>query len=209
MPTLSAALRAHVHDLHRDAERSGALADMLRGRVTGTVYALLLRNLLPAYAAMEAGLARHHADPLLAAFARPGLARAAAMRADLDALRADWLVTVPILPAGARYGEAVLQAAQGSGARLIGHAYTRYLGDLSGGQILRRKLAPVLPEAAMNFFTFPLFPDPAAVRADLKLAIDKAGARLPDWAPVLDTAADAFRHNIAVSCAIAEQELAA
>ena len=53
----------------------------------------------------------------------------------------DWERAVPLLAAGKRYGKRIAEAARGDGSRLIAHAYTRYLGDLSGGQIIRKRIA--------------------------------------------------------------------
>ena len=53
--------------LHVEAERSGIIRELLRGSATRDGYILLLRNLLPAYQAMEKGLARHIKTPGLGA----------------------------------------------------------------------------------------------------------------------------------------------
>ena len=49
--------------LHVEAERTGIIRDLLRGEASREGYALLLRNLLPAYQAMEQGLERHLHTP--------------------------------------------------------------------------------------------------------------------------------------------------
>ena len=71
------------------------------------------------------------------------------------------------------------KAAEGDGARLIAHAYTRYLGDLSGGQILQRLLARSLQlrPAELTFYDFPRFSDLDALKTDYRKALDQAGAR--------------------------------
>lgn len=46
-------LRAHAAGLHRRAERSGVVYEMLCGRATRYGYSLLLRNLMPAYERLE------------------------------------------------------------------------------------------------------------------------------------------------------------
>ena len=60
---LAQALRQATAALHRQAERSGFVEQVLRGEVTRPAYALYLRNLMPAYAAMERGLERHRGTP--------------------------------------------------------------------------------------------------------------------------------------------------
>ena len=63
-------------------------------------------------------------------------------------------------------------------ARLIAHAYTRYLGDLSGGQIVQRLLAKSLglrPEQ-LSMYDFSGFPDPAALKTEYRHALEQAGA---------------------------------
>ena len=70
------------------------------------------------------------------------LDRAPAIESDLVALcGAHWSHDIPLLAAGDLYARRIAKAAEGDGTRLIAHAYTRYLGDLSGGQILQRLLA--------------------------------------------------------------------
>src|SRR5215468_1364260 len=81
-PSLSSALRERTATLHKQAERSGIVNDILRGKASRAGYILLLRNLLPAYDAMEQGLERHRKSPALGAFAQRGLYRTGALHAD-------------------------------------------------------------------------------------------------------------------------------
>jgi heme oxygenase len=60
------------------------IADILVGRATQRGYALLLRNLLPVYQALEQQLSRHSGSALLAPISRRELARTGAIEADLN-----------------------------------------------------------------------------------------------------------------------------
>ncbi len=165
-PSLAAMLRRETSASHRRAERSGVVADILAGRVSRGAYALFLRNLAPAYDQLERGLARRAATPGVGALARPEVYRAAALAADLAHLHGPhWARELPLLPAAERYAARIEAAeARGAGEGLIGHAYVRYLGDLSGGQALRRRLAKslALPASALSFHDFPGIADPEA-----------------------------------------------
>jgi heme oxygenase len=128
--------------LHVEAERTGIIRDLLRGEASREGYIVLLRNLLPAYLAMEVGLERHRRSRGLGQLAAYRFDRATAIEADLVSLCGErWRQDVPLLAAGELYAARIAKAAEGDGAQLIAHAYTRYLGDLSGGQILQRLLA--------------------------------------------------------------------
>jgi heme oxygenase (biliverdin-producing, ferredoxin) len=204
---LAAALRERTRLLHVRAERTGIVREVLAGRASRQGYALLLRNLLPAYARLEAGLEEHRLAPGVRAFAQPAVYRSHALAADLEVLcGADWRSALPLLPAGARYARQVGRAARGDGARLIAHAYTRYLGDLYGGQILRRLLARSLGLGAqsLSFYDFPGIGDAEAFRAGYRTALDRAALEIADCTAVIDEAARAFELNIAVSTAVQE-----
>jgi heme oxygenase len=192
----SARLRDATGDLHTRAERSGFVADMLRGRAGRAGYALLLRNLLPVYRAIEDGLTRQTA--VLRPFARPELYRARRIEADLMALCGqEW---PSLLPAGARYAARAARAANGDGTLLIAHAYVRTLGDLSGGQMLGRLLARTLalPPEALNFYDFSAVADIPATKAAWRSALDAVAA--PER--LLHEARVGFRLNIALSEAV-------
>jgi heme oxygenase len=98
-------------------------------------------------------------------------------------------------------------AADSSGAAgigLVAHAYARYLGDLSGGQILKPLVARALGLAPdqLTFYDFPGIDDMAAAKADLRRALDRIAPGSPEATIVLDEAIAAFRHTIAVSTAV-------
>ena len=95
--SLSTLLREDTCAQHARAERSGFIADLLRGRGQHTGYVLLLRNLLPAYRALEQGLERHGASPVFAGLAWPALFRSPALERDLDLLAGpDWPRTIAL-----------------------------------------------------------------------------------------------------------------
>jgi heme oxygenase len=195
-------LRERTRQLHTEAERTGIVADMLRGRARREDYARLLRNLLPVYRTLEEELAKHASSPLLGPIVRGELERAEAIEADLQHLAL--LRSEPVLPEAVSYANAIRQASAGDGSRLIAHAYVRYLGDLSGGQILKRLLARTLdlPPATLSFFDFPGIGDIAAFKAQYRAAIDQVGDEIEDFGAAVEEGARAFRLNIDLSVAL-------
>jgi heme oxygenase (biliverdin-producing, ferredoxin) len=180
----------------------GELRHLPSGRASRRGYALLLRNLLPAYHQLEQGLERHRRAPAVGAIAQPVLYRTSALEADLAGLCGPaWQQTLPLLPAGQSYAERIARVAEGDETRLIAHAYTRYLGDLSGGRILRRKLAESLGlgNTTLRFYEFSAIPDPGRYKIAYRAALDRAANEISDLAGVIDEAGIAFWCNIEVS----------
>jgi heme oxygenase (biliverdin-producing, ferredoxin) len=202
---LTGILRIRTQALHTKAERSGVINDILRGQATRYAYAMLLRNLLPAYQRMEQGLEQLREKPGVGAVARREVYRAEALQSDLQAFYGDrWDHSLPLLPEGEQYGRRVAEAANGDGVRLIAHAYTRYLGDLSGGQIMKRMLARLLKlePRELSFHEFPGIADADAFKRDYRHALNRAAAELVDVEVVIEEAMVAFELNIAVSEAV-------
>jgi heme oxygenase (biliverdin-producing, ferredoxin) len=136
---LSTRLRQATQDLHGVAERSGMMPSLLRGQLSRRDYTLLLRNLQLIYAALERGLA-HASAPVGVDFTP--LYRAAALAKDLAFLSPE--PGFEPCEATQRYVARLEQLAASDPRLLIAHAYVRYLGDLHGGQLLRRCVARVL-----------------------------------------------------------------
>ena len=187
--------------LHVEAERSGVISDLLRGEASRDGYILLQRNLLPAYQALELGLERHRDTPSLKVLANYRFDRATALAADLTALCGGSFADIPLLPAGETYAKRIAECAEGDGARLIAHAYTRYLGDLNGGQILKRLLMkkPGLTPAELSFYDFPDHPDLPTLKANYREELDKAGMLVADQEAVVAEGLTAFQLNIDLS----------
>jgi heme oxygenase (biliverdin-producing, ferredoxin) len=200
-------LREATHALHVEAERSGVIGQLLRGGSTRQAYVLLLRNLSPAYCAMEDGLVRHANSPALHAMVRPELFRTAALESDVERLAgASWRETLPFLPAGERYAARVSAAAANGSGRLVAHAYLRYLGDLSGGQIMKRLLAKSLGlgAEALGFYDFPAIADLSAFKNQYRKAIDDSVVAGANPVEIVDEAVVGFRLTIELSEAVAQ-----
>jgi heme oxygenase len=206
--SLSEAFRERTASVHLTAERSGIINDILKQKAGQDGYALLLRNILPAYEKLEAGLRDRAQNNVLSAFAQPALYRAPAIRNDLVQLVGkDFESALPLLDAGAKYVERIASAAEGDGMRLISHAYVRYLGDLSGGQVLKKMLGKSmsLPAQALTLYDFPQIADHGAYKDQLRAAIDKAAEVVSDPEELISEAVAAFEHNIAISNAVQDK----
>ncbi|OYO12669.1 hypothetical protein CGZ94_12195 [Enemella evansiae] len=132
---LSTALREHTADAHARAEESPFMADLLAGRLGTEALVALLAQSLPIYAALEDACGVHAGDPVLAPLLDPRLERTPALRADLAAQAAAGCRFDTVLPAAEAYAA---ELATLGPAGLLAHHYVRYLGDLSGGQIIAR-----------------------------------------------------------------------
>lgn len=200
--TLSEALKKRTAAAHTAAERSGVVNDILRKKADRHGYGLLLRSLVPAYRAMEAALEDNRDRPLFKVFASHGLYRAPRLESDLVAIAGpDWERDLPLLASATRYADAVTEAAKGDGGRLVAHAYVRYFGDLSGGQIMKRMLGAALaltPDES-SFYDFPDIADHADFKNAMRQSIDVDVAAHCDIEGLLDEAVAAFEHNIAIS----------
>jgi heme oxygenase len=176
---LTQRLRLDTRDLHAQTERTGAMAELLAGRLSRDGYCALLANLQPIYTALEAGLQRADAHPATRQVNQPQLHRAAALAADLQALHgAAWRAQWPPLPAPQAYVQRLLQLAEARSPLLVAHAYTRFLGDLHGGQILKRLVARALGLTGDVGTRFYDFGDEAQVLA-LRQGLRQALSQLP------------------------------
>lgn len=203
---LCAAMRRRTARLHREAERTGIVAAMLRGHAARPDYMRLLRNLVPIYRRMERALSQFAPPHPLAGLARREMFRAGPLAADLAALAGpDWSRGIRPDPAGCRYAALVARATrEDGGTRLIAHVYVRYFGDLSGGRILARIATENLglTSDSANFYAFPGIVDIDAFKDALRATLDATGRRLDDPEPVLAEAEAAFEANIALSRAL-------
>jgi heme oxygenase (biliverdin-producing, ferredoxin) len=199
--SLSDMLRERTRRLHAMAERSGVFADILQRKVNRSSYALLLRNLLPAYECLEAELSIRRTHPVLGVFANRSLRRSDRLRNDLRNIEGPgWERSVPLLKSGSAYAISIERAAAGDGLRLASHAYVRYFGDLSGGQVLKQLLRKSLSLSAdaLTVYSFP-DTDMKTLKGELRAALDHAGRISDDPHMLVVEAMTAFEHNIGVS----------
>jgi len=154
---LSAALREGTREEHDRAERSPFVEDLLSGRLGIPAYVDLAVQQLAIYTALEsAGVHLVAADDAAAALVLPELERVPTIERDLsDLLGTDWAERVRFLPATKRYAER-LRGCGADGVLYAAHAYTRYLGDLSGGQVIKRMVQRHYGlEHGLAFYDFP------------------------------------------------------
>ncbi len=208
-PPLSLRLRTETADLHRLAERTGIMQDMLHGRLQRPDYVTLIRNFHLVYQAMEECLVRHAADPVVQPFRHAGLDRTDALAADLAYLHGPrWHAEVPVSAAGEEYAGRVRAA---SPPLLVAHAYVRYLGDLSGGQALRRVVGRGLGlqgSEGLSFYDFPGISDPEAFKARFRESLDAMALPVEVENQVVTEARDAFGLNVSLFEAVAPRTAA-
>ena len=179
---------------------------LLQGTATQRGYALFLANQWPIYDALERGLTAHRDTPGIGELADVSVYRAAPLESDLRAIAGStWRTELPSLPAADRYARRIVSCAADAGELLIAHAYVRYLGDLSGGRILKSVLRRTLQlnDESLRFYDFPGTADIDALRLRYRAAIDRAGNSLVDAEAVSNEAAIAFELSIELSQAVA------
>lgn len=135
----SQALRERTWTNHGDSEGAEFMKDLMTGKGTRDDYIALVAQHYFIYEAIESAAKQFADDPVAAPFIAPQLTRLPAIEADLRFLLGDdWLEQIAPLPTTERYVARIRDvAAQAWAGGFIAHHYTRYLGDLSGGQVIR------------------------------------------------------------------------
>ncbi|MET7615414.1 biliverdin-producing heme oxygenase [Streptomyces sp. NPDC005408] len=199
----STVIRIASHEQHTEAETSTFMSDLLGGRLGVAAYARYTEQLWFLYRALEDGAESLADDPVAGPFIRPELMRTTELERDLAHLRgADWRAGLAPLPATAAYAERVAYCARSWPAGYVAHHYTRYLGDLSGGQIIRDKAEKTWGFArkgdGVRFYVFEQIPNPAAFKRGYRELLDAVNADDLEKQRIVDECKRAFDYNGAV-----------
>jgi heme oxygenase len=196
-------LRERTAGVHAEAENAPFLLALAHGRVTRAGVIGLLQRLLPVYDALEGLAPRWADDPAVGPLLVPGLARSGRLRRDLAALGAD--PTVHSV-AARDYAARIVLAGATSPQAYVAHHYTRYLGDLSGGQIISAALRREL-DLELEFLSFPQLRGPA-VKRSYREHLDALPWSLAEQDAAVAEAGVAFAHNRAIAAEL-ESEVTA
>jgi heme oxygenase len=195
---LSARLRTSTRSNHDAAQGSGFLDALAAGALPRAAYADLATQHWYIYETLEQAAAAMAGDPVAREFVRPELTRLPALTADLETLLGPEPDPGP-LPATKEYRARLHTVAFTQPWGFIAHHYTRYLGDLSGGQYLGPAIAKAygLAGRGHQFFVFEGV-SPPAFRARYREMLDGLAFSPDDEEHFLAEVAEAYRLNIAV-----------
>jgi heme oxygenase len=130
-PALADHLRASSSQQHRDTETRSFITELMSGELSLADYTRYLGQYAWVYEALEQ----------LVDF-DPNLERLPAIESDLAALGVeDWRRAHQPLPATTAYITHLQSLTSADTVRCLAHHYTRYLGDLSGGQAIASLVA--------------------------------------------------------------------
>ena len=197
---LATKLREGTKKAHTMAENVGFIKCFLKGTVEKGSYRKLTGNLYYVYSAMEEEMARHKEHPILGKMYFPELDRKQAIEEDLAFYYgADWKSQVSKSPAGEAYVERIRQVSNEEPELLVSHLYTRYMGDLSGGQILKKiaQTGMSLPEGqGTQFYEFADIPDEKAFKNNYRQTMDELPIDDATADRIVEEANSAFRMNM-------------
>jgi heme oxygenase len=210
MDSFSTVIRTASHEQHTEAETSTFMSDLLGGRLGVEAYARYTEQLWFVYEALEDGAERLASHPVAGPFIRPELFRLPALERDLAHLRGPgWRAALSALPATRAYAARVRECAEQWPGGYIAHHYTRYLGDLSGGQIIRDKAEKTWGFArkgdGVRFYVFEGVANPAAFKRGYRVLLDGIRADDLEKQRIVAECKRAFALNTAVFRALGEE----
>jgi heme oxygenase len=206
MTTISALMRESSMSDHKSAESAHFIKHLMGGELSAADYTRYLNQLAYVYQALERNLPNEASLPFA-----PELKRFDSIVADLELLGvADWAQT-PMLPATAAYVARLEELGGIEDIRLVAHHYTRYLGDLSGGQaigaLVRRHYG--LTEEQTSFYHFAQIPAVVPFKEAYREALDNLDVTDDELLVLVSEVKFAFRLNQQLFVELGDQELVA
>jgi heme oxygenase len=173
---LAVKLRSGTQQAHTAAENVGFMKCFLKGVVDKDCFAKFLGNLYFVYSELEAAIATHVNHPVIGAVYFPELNRQASLEKDMVFYYGkEWKAQITPSTTAQTYIAHIQELAATEPALLLGHAYTRYMGDLSGGQMLQKIAQSALKFSGYegtNFYNFEQIPDKKAFKDKYRQALD-------------------------------------
>jgi heme oxygenase len=149
---------------------------------------------------MEEEMERHRHHSVLSKLYFPELNRKQSLEQDLQFYYGEnWQEEVEPSEAGKAYVARIREVSNSEPELLISHLYTRYMGDLSGGQILKgiAQNAMNLPDGkGTQFYEFDDIPDEKAFKVNYRQQMDSVDIDQDTATRIVDEANDAFGMNM-------------
>ncbi|MEG4802615.1 heme oxygenase (biliverdin-producing) [Microcoleus sp. ARI1-B5] len=168
MTNLSTRLREGTMKSHTTAENTAFMKCFIKGIVEREPLRKLFADLYFVYSALETALQSHVSHPIIGALYFPELNRAENLARDLAFYYGEnWRQQITASPGGCVYCDRIETLSTTDPVLLIAHAYTRYMGDLSGGQSLKNVIRSALSlpsNQGTEFYEFDQISTPEARR---------------------------------------------
>ncbi len=197
MSNFSKELKEGTKKSHSAAENTKFVSSFLRGVVSEENYRGLISNFYFVYRAMEEEISKHKSDPTIGQVYYKSLERTNFLERDLRYYYGpNWRAIVVPTQACQQYVNRIREVEP---YLLIAHHYTRYIGDLSGGVILRgiADKALNLPQGeGLHFYDFPDISDAKEFKNSYRKQLDSISLTEQQKNAIIVEANYAFRLNM-------------
>ena len=197
---LALELKTGTKRSHTAAENTKFVGSFLRGVISEENYRTLIKDFYFVYSALEEEMERLDDDEFLKPIHFKELNRLNALKMDLRYYYGpNWMMEVKPSEACIQYTERIHEVADKDPYLLVGHHYTRYLGDLSGGQILKgiaEKALNLPKNEGLHFYDFPKIDDKKEFKTKYRAALDGLTTDSSKINDIIAEANYAFRLNM-------------
>ena len=185
---------------HSAAENTTFVKSFLRGVVSKDSYKALVNDLYFVYCALEEEVSNLKNHPVVGNLQLSDLNRRDALEMDLRFYYGPiWRSLIKPSEACERYVNRIREVAKNEPELLVGHHYTRYLGDLSGGQILKgiaEKSLELKNGEGLKFYDFEKIEDTKAYKAGYRGILNDLSIDQHQADAIIVEANYAFRLNM-------------
>ena len=199
---LAGQLREGTKKSHTMAENTGFVACFLKGVVEKKSYRKLISDLYFVYEAMEEEIERlvQEEHPVIKPIGFKSLFRKETLENDLKFYFGDnWQNEINISNSAKEYVQRIRLVAEQSPELLVGHHYTRYIGDLSGGQILKKiakKALNLNGDNGLSFYEFENIDDEKQFKEEYSKTLNQLPINQTIADQIIDEANKAFKYNM-------------
>jgi heme oxygenase len=197
---LATQLREGTSKSHTMAENVNFIKSFLGGVIDRTSYTEMLSKLYFVYEAIENAMEQNKEHEYIKPIYFPELNRTESLKEDLIFhYGEDWLENITLSKATLDYVNRIKTVSKEKPELLVAHAYTRYLGDLSGGQILKKiaqRSMGLEGSEGLAFYEFKEVSDEAQFKLNYKAALDSLPIKENEASQIIAEANTAFTLNM-------------
>lgn len=173
---LATQLREGTSKSHSMAENVSFVKSFLGGVIDKESYKKMVSNLYFVYVAIEDAMEKNKQHKCIAPIFYPELNRRGSLEKDLEFYYGEnWKNSISPSIATQAYVDRIRTISESKPELLVAHAYTRYLGDLSGGQILKKiaqRAMGLKDDRGLAFYNFSQIQDEQEFKRNYKKALD-------------------------------------